>query len=259
MITFAAPTMLVLLSPAKSLDETPQPCPPGASVPVFAEESKEVMARLARLTVPALQQLMGISDSLAGLNHHRHRRWAEAERKAALFLFDGEAYRGLEAHRFTPHDLAAAQRQLRILSGLYGVLRPLDMIAPHRLEMGTKLAMGRGRRDLYAFWGERITRELARTVAAEQHRAVVNLASVEYMRSVQPAALPVPVITPVFMEQTARGPRVVTVYAKHQRGAMAHWIIRHRMADPLELRHYDLDGYRFVEEEGRPGEMVFLR
>lgn len=259
MPTFGPATMLVLLSPAKSLDGSAQPRPSGASTPVFAGESKEVMARLARLTVPALQQLMGVGSNLARLNQERHRNWAAAEKKAAMFLFNGEVYRGLEAHRFDAGDLVAAQRHLRILSGLYGLLRPLDMIAPYRLEMGTKLAMGRGKPDLYAYWGTRITDELARTIATGQHRAVVNLASVEYMRSVQPGALPVPVVTPVFKERTTRGARVVTVYAKHQRGAMARWIVRHRLLDPAGLRHYDGDGYRYAEGEGRAGEMVFLR
>ena len=156
-------------------------------------------------------------------------------------------------------DLRFAQRHLRMLSGLYGVLRPMDIIAPHRLEMGTKLSMGRGRKDLYAFWGDRITEELNATLRKNGEKVLVNLASAEYFKSVRAEKLAARVITPVFKEHTVKGLKMVAVYAKHQRGAMCRWIIKHRLVEPEGLKHYDGDGYRFDPKGGSANDWLFVR
>ncbi len=251
--------MLIVLSPAKALDESPVAPAPGATGPVFAMEAGMLAEKLAGLGPARIGKLMAISPQLARLNHHRYRQWDHAALKPAALLFNGEAYRGLAAPTLDAGDRRFAQHHLRLLSGLYGVLRPWDLIAPHRLEMGTKLAMGRGRKDLYAFWGDRITEALDQALEASGSAVLVNLASEEYFRSVRPAMLNAPVITPLFKEHTPKGLRMVAVYAKYQRGAMARWIIRHRLLDPMELKRYDLDGYRHDPGGSTANEWLFAR
>ena len=252
--------MLLVLSPAKSLDETPLPAMRASTSPVFASESALLAEKLKALSPARLKKLMDISPELAALNHGRYQEWASAPlKKPAALLFNGEAYRGLDARTLEADDLRFAQRHLRMLSGLYGVLRPMDTIAPHRLEMGTKLSMGRGKKDLYAFWGYRITEELNNTLRKNEEDVLVNLASAEYFKSVQTGKLAARVITPVFKEQTAKGLKMVAVYAKHQRGAMCRWVIKHRLVEPEGLLHYDVDGYRFDPKGSSVDEWLFVR
>lgn len=251
--------MIVVLSPAKNLDETPVKLALATSLPALERESGQLVDKLKGLGSAKLSVLMGISPKLAALNHERYQHWHAAVRKPAAFLFDGEAYRGLGALSLDRDDLRFAQRHLRLLSGLYGVLRPLDLIAPHRLEMGTKLAMGRGIKDLYAFWGGRIAQELDNAMAGSGTRVLVNLASEEYFRSVQQAPLHARVITPMFKEQTPKGLRMVAVYAKHQRGAMARWIIRRRILEPDAIQQYEQDGYRYEPGGSTGTEWLFVR
>ncbi len=252
--------MLIVLSPAKSLDETPMKAMRSATQPVFRKESTELVEKLEKLSPARLRKLMDISPELANLNHERYQGWATSpELKPAALMFDGEAYRGLDAGTLQRDDLRFAQRHLRILSGLYGVLRPLDLIAPHRLEMGTKLSMGRGKSDLYKFWGDRITEQLNADLRKNESQVLVNLASAEYFRSVHAEQLDARVITPVFKEQSAKGLRMIMVYAKHQRGALTRWIIQHRLTEVEQIKQYDGDGYRFEPQGSTGDEWLFVR
>lgn len=251
--------MLLILSPAKNLNEGPeQPALP-PSRPALLEESARLAAKLASLSPLRLQRLMGISKELATLNHGRYQAWAAAPLKPALFLFNGEAYRGLDARSLDRDDLRFAQRHLRILSGMFGVLRPGDQIPPHRLEMGTKLGLGRGVKDLYAFWGGRITAELNAALKQNGEDVLLNLASAEYFKSVDAEKLAARIITPVFKEESAGALRMVGVFAKHQRGAMARWIIRNRVLEPEAIKKYDGDGYRYSAAGSTEHEWLFAR
>lgn len=251
--------MLILLSPAKNMDESPLPPVQAASAPAFGPEAALLAAQLRKLGKARIAKLMGLNPKLAELNAARYQAWEEAILKPAAFLYDGEVYRALGAASLDAGDLRYAQRHLRLLSGLYGVLRPLDLIAPHRLEMGTKLAMGKGRSDLYAFWGGRIAEALNNTLDAMGGGAVVNLASTEYFRSVAQGKLNARVVTPMFKEQTAKGLRTVVMHAKHQRGAMARWIIRHRLHHAEGIKGYDVDGYRYSPADSTADEWLFVR
>lgn len=251
--------MLLVISPAKHLDESRLKLPKNATQPTFQAEGDALAAKLKALSPLRLRKLMDISPALAELNHGRYQGWEQAVLKPAVHLFNGEAYRGLDAQTLDAGDLAFAQRHLRMLSGLYGVLRPLDLIAPHRLEMGVKLAMGRGKKDLYAFWGDRITQALSDAMRENEEDVLVNLASAEYFRSVRAGALDARVITPVFKERSAKGLKMVAVFAKRQRGALARWVIKHRLADPEGMKRYDGDGYAYEPEGSSTEEWLFVR
>lgn len=251
--------MLIILSPAKRLDVTPAQPPLPPTDPRFADETAALVAKLRTFSAGRLAKLMALSPELAALNHARFQHWGQAAEKAAVLMFDGEAYRGLDAPSLDAGDLRFAQRHLRLLSGLYGVLRPLDRIAPYRLEMGTRLSMGKGRKDLYAFWGHHITDALNEALQEHQGDVLVNLASEEYARSIHFPRLKAQVITPVFKERGPKGLRMVAVFAKQQRGAMARWAIQRRLAHPPGLKEYDGDGYRFDPAGDTDGQWLFVR
>jgi cytoplasmic iron level regulating protein YaaA (DUF328/UPF0246 family) len=205
---------------------------------------------------------MSISAELAALNHERFRAWrarpATRSTRAAVFAFRGDVYIGLRAEEFSAGDIDFAQRHLRILSGLYGVLRPLDAIQPYRLEMGTPLPNSRGR-NLYAFWGERIADALAAGARDAGAREIVNLASQEYFRAVAAERLPLPVITPVFKEERGGSLKIVSFSAKRARGMMAGFAIRNRFARAAELQAFAEDGYRFEPALSGEHEWLFVR
>lgn len=255
--------MLILLSPAKDLDETPVTLKPRATQPELLEHSARLVERLRSHGPSKLARLMDISPKLAQLNHERYAAWGTPftarNAKVAIRCFNGEAYRGLDAATLDEGDLRFAQHHLRILSGLYGVLRPLDLMQPYRLEMGTRLSMGRGVPDLYRYWGDRITNALNKALEVSGSKVVLNLASAEYSKAVQPARLNARIITPVFKDRTPTGYRVVMVHAKRQRGAMARHAIRMRLLQPEPLKAYDGDGYRFAPEGSSEDQWVFLR
>lgn len=256
--------MLTVISPAKRLDETRRDLPAGLepTEPAFAGDAVK-LARIARgLSVAELRDLMGISEPLAKLNAERFKAFAAkpaAEAvKPAAFCFDGDTYAGLEARTLDADALRWAQGRLRILSGLYGLLRPLDLIQPYRLEMGSRLANPKGA-DLYAFWGMRISKAL--NAAAEEAGAstLVNCASQEYFGAVDAKALKLRVITPVFLEGRGAEAKVVSFFAKKARGAMARFIAEHRLTDPADLRGFSVGGYAYSEERSDAARMVFLR
>ena len=243
--------MLIVLSPAKTLDYTsalPEALEALQTKPAFMKRSAELIAILRTLSPAELGSLMKISDPLAQLNAQRFHDWsARASAKnarAAALAFNGDVYDGLQAGAMTPGQHMYLQSHLRILSGLYGVLRPLDLMQPYRLEMGTRLPNDLGR-DLYAFWGDRVTGALASALAGHRDQTLINLASEEYFKVVKPALLKAKVVSPVFEEWKGGQYKVVSFFAKRARGSMARYAALHGINKPELLKHFDLDGYRF--------------
>ncbi len=249
--------MLIVVSPAKKIDTT-QIDGVQASDPVFSDRAAE-LAQVARdLSVDGLMKLMKISESLGRLNHDRFRDFGEMDSKPAALAFAGDTYVGLEAASLEPEEMAWAQDHFRILSGLYGLLRPLDAIQPYRLEMGSRLANPRGK-NLYEYWGSDIAEALNAQAAAVGTDVLVNCASQEYFGAVDLTTLQPRVITPVFMEEKAGTPKIVSFYAKRARGAMARFIIQRRLTDPASLRDFDMGGYRFSKDLSDDARLVFVR
>lgn len=254
--------MLIVISPAKTLDFSSTASPGPYTEPVFLDDSALLIERLRQLAPPQVAELMGISPALADLNFGRYLNWSRpftpANAKPALLAFRGDVYAGLGADSFTAADLRWAQRHLRILSGLYGVLRPLDLMQPYRLEMGTRLTTERGR-DLYEFWGERITDALDAELAEDEKPVLVNLASVEYFKSVQPARLRAAVITPIFQDWSGGQYKVISFYAKRARGMLSAYIIKHRLRSPAAIKQFSGGGYAFAAARSTAREWVFVR
>lgn len=245
--------MLALLSPAKTLDFDAAPPPAAMSAPRFVDEAETLAQAAAKLSKPKLAELMHISDKLAALNASRFREFPDAPERPALFAFAGDVYAGFEVRTLDEEALPFAQDHVRILSGLYGLLRPLDAIRPYRLEMGTRWAPGRAK-DLYGFWGPRIAEALVDDLAAQDDAVLVNLASQEYWKAAA-AHLPtdVRVIEIDFREPGPKGLRFNTFAAKRARGTMARYLVEHRLSDPEALKGFDCDGYRF-DAEGSEGD-----
>jgi hypothetical protein len=251
--------MIVLLSPAKSLDFESSAISDKISEPVFVKESGDLLKHLAKLSAGDLQELMSISRALAELNFNRFQEMknfpSEVPAKQAISVFVGEAYRGLSAGDFSEDDLQFAQNHLRILSGFYGVLRPLDLIQPYRLEMGTKLKLEK-HDNLYKFWGDKITNQINKDLQAP---VIINLASDEYFKSVNKKILKAEIITPVFYDNHNGKYKMITVYAKNARGAMTRYIIKNRIENPEDLKTAEVNGYKFSEELSDRGKWVFVR
>jgi cytoplasmic iron level regulating protein YaaA (DUF328/UPF0246 family) len=254
--------MLTVISPAKTLDFETPPQTRRATRPEFLERAADLVARARELSPEALRELMGVSENIAELNHRRFMNWSIPftldNAKQALLAFRGDVYTGLEADSLDGDGLAFAQQHLRILSGLYGVLRPLDLIQPYRLEMGLGFASSGGR-NLYEFWGDDITRSLARQLRKSGSRVLVNLASNEYFRAVRPAGLDAEVITPVFRDLKGGKYKVVSFYAKKARGQMARHIIDGRIDQPEDLKTFRGGGYRYSPGDSSARELVFTR
>jgi cytoplasmic iron level regulating protein YaaA (DUF328/UPF0246 family) len=254
--------MLTVISPAKNLDfETPVPTRKH-SQPQLLDDSMELMRELKQLAPHELSKLMSISDKLGSLNYDRNQQWQppftlKNARQAAM-AFNGDVYVGLDAHSMGDEDLNFAQDHLRILSGLYGLLRPLDLIQPYRLEMGTRFANGRGK-DLYSFWGNRITELLNEQSKKVGSQVLVNLASNEYFKAVNKRQLNAEIITPVFKDYKSGQYKVVSFYAKKARGLMSAYIIKNRLTKPEQLKRFDSAGYSFHETMSSSTEWVFTR
>lgn len=249
--------MLIVVSPAKRLNETPARAE-GGTAPRFLEETGKLAETAQGLDAPSLEKLMHISPKLAALNVDRFAAFGSgAGEKQAIEMFAGDTYAGLEAASLDEDELDYAQRHLRILSGFYGLLRPRDVIQPHRLEMGSRLANARGR-NLYEFWGDRIAEQLNTDAAEAGTDVLVNCASVEYFTAADRPALGLRVITPVFMEDHPKGPRINSFFAKKARGAMARFIIQNRIEDPETLKSFDTGGYRYREDMSEGDRLVFL-
>ena len=258
--------MLFLLSPAKSLDyETPVPASLPATQPVFEGAkgpSDELIALMRKKSPQQIAELMHLSDNLSALNFARYAAWSSQSTaknaKQAALAFDGDVYCGLDAKTLKPKQLEWAQEHVVILSGLYGVLRPLDRLQPYRLEMGTPLANRHGH-NLYDFWGTRISAYLNERAAADRTPVVINLASNEYFRAVDRKALKARVVECVFEEWKGDRYKVVSFFAKRARGLMARWAILHKAATPKALEKFDLEGYSFDAGASKPDRLVFRR
>jgi cytoplasmic iron level regulating protein YaaA (DUF328/UPF0246 family) len=254
--------MLMLLSPAKTLDYA-SPLPTNThSLPDFIPRSAELIELLRQLSPSEVGSLMQISDPLAQLNAQRYADWSKKfnfnNARQALLAFNGDVYEGLDAASLRETQLAWAQDHLRILSGLYGVLRPLDLMQPYRLEMGTRLGNAHGK-DLYAFWGERVTHAINAALAQHPAPALINLASEEYFKVVKPALLTVPVITPVFEDWKGGKYKIISFYAKRARGLMARFAIDKKITKPDQLKTFDREGYAFDAAHSSPSSWVFRR
>ena len=256
--------MIVVLSPAKSLDFATMPVVPSYTQPDFLAESQLLIDRLREFSPLELGKLMGISDPLAALNATRYRDWqlplTPDNAKQAVLAFDGDVYAGLAATTLSPADLDFAQQHLRILSGLYGLLRPLDLISPYRLEMGIALANPRGK-NLYEFWGERLVDALNEALREVDAGALVNLASQEYFKSIKSPRLAAPVVEPVFEDWSAsqRKYKVVSFYAKRARGLMARYAVTQRLTRAEGLKDFAAEGYAFVAEASSATRWIFRR
>ena len=255
--------MLILLSPAKSLDyDTPLPADLPHTLPPFIPQSRQLIEILRQKSPQEIASLMKISDPLAALNVARYQAWSSRfsarNARQALLAFNGDVYEGLDARTLGADDLAWAQQHLAILSGLYGVLRPLDWMQPYRLEMGTRLATPRGA-NLYQFWGSRIAESLNERQAGEKAPVVVNLASQEYFKSVDRKALRARVIDCVFEDYKAGQYKVISFLAKRARGLMARYAVQHRLASPARLQGFDLEGYTYAAAASGPDRLVFRR
>jgi hypothetical protein len=252
--------MLILLSPAKTLDFESPAITDMVSEPDFAAESEILIKKLSTFSAGALAELMDISPALAELNFERYqsldRHRADVLSKQAILTYIGEAFRGLNAASMNDDDFEFAQSHLRILSGMYGMLRPLDLIQPHRLEMATKLRIEKFT-NLYQFWGDKITAKLNEDLASNDF--VVNLASDEYFKSVNLNKLKSKVITPIFKDFNKGSYKVVIMYAKNARGAMTNYIIKNQISNPEDIKSFDLNGYRFRQEISEGGNWVWTR
>lgn len=254
--------MLMVISPAKTLDYKSTPITARYTQPEHLDQSQLLIKQLRKLTPAQIAELMKLSDPLAGLNAARYGSWqmpfTQDNARQALLAFKGDVYTGLQVEDFSDADFDFAQQHLRMLSGLYGLLRPLDLMQAYRLEMGTKLANPRGK-DLYAFWGERITGWLNQALAAQGDDILLNLASNEYFSSIKRKALHARIIETEFRDLKNGQYKIISFYAKKARGLMARYVIKNQLHDPLALQQFDAQGYRYSAELSSADKLVFLR
>jgi uncharacterized protein len=254
--------MLLVLSPSKTLDYV-SPLPKlTPTQPALLKDAQQLIGQLRGYTPAQLSKLMDISDKLAQLNVQRYQDFSvpftAKNARPALLAFKGDVYEGMDTLNYGEKELAFAQAHLRILSGLYGVLRPLDLMQPYRLEMGTALKGTHGK-DLYSFWGKRITAQLNEAMATHRTKLLVNLASEEYFKAVKPAALEGKLLTLSFKERKGNALKVVGLFAKRARGMMADYIIQERIDTPKPLQGFNREGYRYDEELSSDAQWVFVR
>ena len=254
--------MLILISPAKTLDYQSPLATQRYTQPVLLDHSQQLIDVARQLSAPQIKTLMGISDKLADLNATRFHDWqpdfTPDNARQAILAFKGDVYAGMQAETFSDDDFTFAQQHLRMLSGLYGVLRPLDLMQPYRLEMGIRLQNPKGS-DLYQFWGDTITQTLNEALAAQGDNIIINLASDEYFRAVKPKQLDGEIVKPVFLDEKNGTFKVISFYAKKARGLMSRYIIENRLTTPEQLKAFDVDGYVFDEETSKKNELVFKR
>lgn len=254
--------MLIVLSPAKSLDYKTPAKVKAPTLPEFVSESAKLIADLKKLSPQEVANLMGLSDQLAALNVGRYRDWSkkftEENSKPAIYAFDGDVYDGFNVKTLDAKAIAFAQDHIRILSGLYGALRPLDLMQPYRLEMGTAFKNARGK-DLYAFWGERVTDSLKQVLEQQKKPVLLNLASEEYFKVLQAKNLDCPVISPIFQDGKDGKYKIISFYAKRARGLMARFVVENRITDAADLKGFNLDGYKYVPSESKPDKPLFRR
>lgn len=249
--------MLVVISPAKKLDMSQKEFS-DVSKPLFVDQTSELVGVMQSLDADRLKKLMSISDNLAALNADRFLRFGMQERKPAIFAFAGDTYHGLDADTLDNEDLVWAQNHLRIISGLYGLLRPLDEIEPYRLEMGSRLATKRGR-SLYDFWGSQLANALNEVATQTGAEMLVNCASKEYFSAIDVACLKFPVLTPIFLEHNDGKPKIVSFYAKKARGAMARFVMQNKLKTRQELEEFSAGGYQYQPDLSDGTSLIFVR
>jgi len=254
--------MLTVISPAKTLDFDTPPTTRKATQPQFLQRSADLVADARAMSPQDIRALMGVSEKIAELNHARFMNWGTPfnldNAKQSILAFKGDVYTGLEAQTLSSAQLNFAQKHLCILSGLYGLLRPLDLMQPYRLEMGLKFPNSGGS-NLYEFWNDSITRALNTQLKKSGTRVLVNLASNEYFKAVQPGALDAEVITPVFKDLKGDKYKIISFYAKKARGQMARFIIDNELNDPAGMKKFKTGGYRYSKAESTARELVFTR
>jgi len=254
--------MLMVISPAKTLDFETPPATERFTLPQYLDHSQKLVEQLRELSPAQISELMHVSDKIGGLNAARFGSWTPAftpaNAKQALLAFKGDVYTGLDAQSLGEADFDYAQQHLRMLSGLYGLLRPLDLMQPYRLEMGTRLANARGK-DLYAFWGTRISEWLNEALAEQGDDLLLNLASNEYFSAVKRSALKARIIDTEFKDLKNGQYKIISFYAKKARGLMSRFVIEQRINDPAALKQFDVQGYRYSAEQSSSDKLVFLR
>ena len=254
--------MLTILGPAKTIDTSPHGITESFSFPQYIDRAEALVDQLRQYSISQLKSMMKVSEKLATLNFERYVQWHSSysaeEGQQAILAFSGEVFNGLKARSLSEEDLLFGQKHIRLLSGLYGVLKPLDLILPYRLEMGTKMLNSKGK-NLYEFWKEIIPDNIAEETGTQDSKVLINLASNEYFKSILPGSFPYEIITPVFKESDGKGYRNVTIYAKKARGMMLRFIIQNRINDPGYLRAFDEDGYYFNNDLSNNKEWVFCR
>ncbi|TLX74045.1 peroxide stress protein YaaA [Labilibacter sediminis] len=255
--------MQIIISPAKSLDfDRSVGQHISSSSYRFIKEPQKIVSKLKTLTPDKIATLMKVSTKLADLNYNRFQTWEypfdDKLGKQALFAFTGDVYTGIDAYSLSDEDVKSCQNTLSILSGLYGLLRPLDLILPYRLEMGTALSFS-NHKNLYSFWGNKITKLLNEDIAKNNHKALINLASNEYFKSIQAKDIKVPIITPAFKDLKNGEYKMISFYAKKARGLMTRFIIQNNIKNPEEIKAFDLDGYYFNSHLSTELKPVFTR
>ena len=254
--------MLIVISPAKTLDYSVDP-KSNHTAPQFLSQSSKLIKTLKEKEPKDIASLMGLSDKLATLNFDRYQSWKPAksvssDSKPSMLVFKGDVYQGLNAEDFSNKDLKFAQKHLRILSGLYGILRPMDIMKPYRLEMGTKLETSKGK-NLYEFWGELVQNNVIDDLSSQKSDLLINLASKEYFSVLGKMPEFINVVSPVFKDYKSGKYKIISFYAKKARGLMARWIIQNKITDFEELINFDIDGYKYSKAESTTSEPVFLR
>ncbi|EJD6376701.1 MULTISPECIES: peroxide stress protein YaaA [Providencia] len=254
--------MLITISPAKTLDYESPLATQQFTQPELLSESQKLINVCRKLTPADIASLMKISDKLAGLNAARFAEWhtdfTPENARQAILAFKGDVYTGMQAETFSQNDFEFAQSHLRILSGLYGVLRPLDLMQPYRLEMGISLKNTRGK-NLYEFWGDIITKQLNQALAQQKDQILVNLASDEYFKSVNTKKLDGQIIKPIFLDEKNGKYKVISFYAKKARGLMSRFIIQNKLTKTDQLADFNLEGYQFDESQSKGNELIFTR
>ena len=253
--------MLAIISPAKSMDFSPVKVA-GTTKPEFEKEAFELVKTLREYSPTALKKLFSVSDSLATLNHDRFQSFVKSHTlknaKPALYAYTGDVYKGIHVEEYSAAQRTFANKHVRILTGLYGVLRPLDLIQPYRLEMGTKLKNAAGK-DLYAFWTDAVTASLVADLKKNKSSHLVNLASQEYAKVVEIAQLPVPVLNISFKEKKAGAYKIIALFAKQARGLMVDFVVRERVLHVADLKEFAVDGYKYSAKLSSESELVFVR
>lgn len=254
--------MLMVISPAKTLDYTSPLATEEYSQPRFLQQSSQLIEILRELSPSELAKLMKLSDKLAGLNVARFTEWQPEftleNARQAILAFKGDVYTGLDAASLSAADFNYAQQHLRILSGLYGVLRPLDLMQPYRLEMGTRLENSKGK-NLYEFWGDRLTESLNQCLAEQKSSILLNLASNEYFKAVKPKQLNGTLVNVDFKDLKNDQYKIISFYAKKARGIMARYVIQHKINSTEALKDFTEQGYYYSAEQSKPNHLVFLR